>query len=210
MSKLILLQDGQATTFELDGTEKTLGRLPECEIQLPSNMVSRRHARVIPDGTHYRIEDLGSGNGTHINGQKVTEPTLLNHNDRIKFGPMLMRFESDDVKKDDSPSAVLSQIAKMGQVEIQEDDKDSTSTIVNSLDDASGFGMLSVRPQEKLKAILEISRELAGTLDVDALLPKILDSLLKIFPSADRGCILLKDPKTGKLITRAMKHRREG
>jgi serine phosphatase RsbU (regulator of sigma subunit) len=67
-----------------------------------------------------------------------------------------------------------------------------------------------VQPAAKLRGILEISRTLAGTVDLNALLPKILDTLFTIFPGADRGCILLKDAATGQMIPRAIKHRRPG
>jgi serine phosphatase RsbU (regulator of sigma subunit) len=66
-----------------------------------------------------------------------------------------------------------------------------------------------VNPEAKLKAVLEISKGLAGTVDLAGLLPKILDSLFPIFVYADRGCILLKDEETGAMIPRAMRHRRE-
>lgn len=69
--------------------------------------------------------------------------------------------------------------------------------------------MLEVRPEAKLKAVLEISRTLATTVDPDTLLPKLLDTMFEIFPHADRGCILLKDHASGDMVPRAMKHRRE-
>lgn len=212
MNKLILLQDGQALPFDLKGTEAIIGRLPECDVQLPSNMVSRKHARVYKDGDAYFVEDLGSGNGTFVNGQKIAGPRKLVHDDRLKFGPLLVRFESDKPpldSKGDSVFAALSQ-PRPAAVEIEEDFGQVSSTIMGAVDSNAGFGLLEVRPQEKLKAILEISRALAGTLEVEKLLPKILDSLFQIFPAADRGCILLKDVVTGDMVPRAMRHRREG
>jgi serine phosphatase RsbU (regulator of sigma subunit) len=212
MSKLILLQDGQATAFELTTPELFIGRLPECEIQLASNMVSRKHARVFKDGADYLIEDLGSGNGTFVNGQKIAKPHKLRGNDRLKFGPMLLRFEGDAQQggDDDSAAAALQHASRLTSVEINDDRSAPSATILGSLDSAVGFGLLDVRPQEKLRAVLEISRALAGTMEVEKLLPRILDSLFTIFPAADRGCILLKDPRTGEMAPRAMKHRREG
>lgn len=208
MSKLVLLQDGQATPFPLTQDETVIGRLPECDIQLASNMVSRKHARVVREGQHFHIEDMGSGNGTFLNGQKIEGSQRLKANDRIKFGPMLMRFDSDHPDDDDSSiSSVFQQSANVGTVEVSEG-QEGSSTIVGSLD-SSTLGILDSRPQEKLKAVLDITRALAGTLEVQNLLPKILDSLFTIFPAADRGCILLKDPVSGNMNPRAMKHRRE-
>lgn len=208
MSKLVLLQDGQATPFLLDKDEMVIGRLPECDIQLPSNMVSRRHAKVVRDGATFLLEDMGSGNGTFLNGQRIEAAQKLKSNDRVKFGPILMRFDSDQPDPDDSASSMALQVAsQMGTLEVGEHEEGS-STIMGTLD-SSVMGILDSRPQEKLKAVLEISRTLAGTLEVERLLPKILDALFVIFPAADRGCILLKDPINGKMNPRAMKHRRE-
>ncbi len=210
MNKLVLLQDGQATAFDLTKDEMIIGRLPECDIQLPSNMVSRKHAKVVRDGSGYRLEDMGSGNGTFLNGQRIESAQSLKINDRVKFGPMLMRYDGDQSEDDSSASSMAVQhAAQVGTLEVDEDgDGDGSSTIVGSLD-SSSLNFLDSRPQEKLKAVLDISRALAGTLEVEKLLPKILDTLFTIFPAADRGCILLKDAKTEEMKPSAMKHRRE-
>ena len=204
MSKLVMLQGGQATPYDLKSDEFVLGRLPECDIQLQSNMVSRKHARVVRRGTEYLLEDLGSGNGSFVNGKRITEPTVLRHDDRIKLGPVLLRFESDDA----SPSELRRREELQGAFDLDVTAEDTGSTIMGSLGTTGGFGMLDVQPAAKLKAVLDISRALVGAHDVDKLLPKVLDSLFEIFPHADRGCILLKDPGTGRMIPRAIKHRR--
>ena len=71
MPKLVILKGGQSTPYKLTDDEVILGRHPDCGIQLPSNMVSRRHARVFKDGENFVIEDLGSGNGTFVNGESM-------------------------------------------------------------------------------------------------------------------------------------------
>ncbi|HVJ84880.1 MAG TPA: FHA domain-containing protein, partial [Caulifigura sp.] len=95
MARLLLLTGGESKAYELDGDEVVVGRLPECEIHLDSNMISRKHARLKKSGTNVVIEDLGSGNGTFVNGQRITGVVTLQHDDRVKFGPLLTRFESD-------------------------------------------------------------------------------------------------------------------
>lgn len=200
MAKLILLVQGQAKTYELKNGDNVLGRLPECDIQIDSNMVSRKHAKVFSKGTDFLIEDLGSGNGTFVNGQKVEQAQLLKTNDRIKLGPVLFRYEGDQRAGADSDDE-----SSLGTVSI--DSGDGTSTITGRVG-GSAFDQLDVKPAEKLKAVLEITKSLAGTIDIDKILPKILDTLFGIFPHADRGCVLLLDNKTQQMIPRAMKHRR--
>jgi hypothetical protein len=63
----------------------SIGRLPECTITLGDPNVSRRHAEVRPSGAGYRIVDLGSTNGTVVNGQRVHDHQLV-EGDVIQFG----------------------------------------------------------------------------------------------------------------------------
>ena len=200
-----MLQGGQATPYELDGDEFVLGRLPECDIQLQSNMVSRKHARVVRREDRFVLEDLGSGNGSFVNGKRISEPVALQHDDRVKLGPVLLRFETDD---GEDSSAVKEAVDDAFRFDVTADD--ASSTIMGTVGATGGFGLLDVQPQAKLKAVLDISRSLVGAHDTESLLPKVLDSLFEIFPHADRGCILLKEEATGKMVPRAIKHRREG
>jgi EAL domain-containing protein (putative c-di-GMP-specific phosphodiesterase class I) len=62
----------------------TLGRNESCDYQVPSTRVSREHAAISKDGRHYRIKDLGSTNGTLVNGKKVAE-ALLSDGDLLTF-----------------------------------------------------------------------------------------------------------------------------
>jgi len=192
MPTLVLLQEGTAVPYELDGDVTVLGRAPECQIQLDSNMVSRRHAQVVREGNSFFLEDLGSGNGTFLNGKRLAERTQLQPNDRLKLGPILLRFESG------APSRKrLPRLDETLNVQITADE---TVTIMESSESTGGFGVLEVQPEAKLRAVIEITRSLAGTVDLQAIVPLILDTLFSIFPQADRGCILLKDLETGQMV----------
>ena len=205
MANLILLVAGQAKTYELKHGDNFLGRLPECDIQIDSNMVSRKHARVYPQDGRFYIEDLGSGNGSFVNGQRIAGPTMLKTDDRIKFGPILFRFEGDSSGSGASQAGVGEDSSATTGVTYHQDE--SSSTITDRIG-GSAFDMLDVQPAAKLKAVLEITKSLAGTIDIDKILPKVLDTLFGIFPHADRGCVLLLDDRTQQMIPRAMKHRR--
>jgi hypothetical protein len=77
---MLVLQRGAETgrRWPLDRTRTlTIGRDEDCDIHLPDRQVSRNHARIYWSGDHYRIEDLGSKNGTHVNGQDVQGNTSL-------------------------------------------------------------------------------------------------------------------------------------
>jgi phosphoserine phosphatase RsbU/P len=200
MPRLVLLQGGEAIPYGLDGDVTVMGRAPECQIQLDSNMVSRRHAQVVREGNAFYLEDLGSGNGTFLNGKRIAERTALKADDRLKLGPILLRFETGAAarKRATEPDTMF-------HIEISGDE---TATIVESTETTGGFGGLEVQPEAKLRAVIEITRSLAGTVDLQAIVPLILDTLFSIFPQADRGCILLKDAESGQMLPVAQKHRR--
>jgi pSer/pThr/pTyr-binding forkhead associated (FHA) protein len=61
-------------------------------VWLDSGSVSRRHAKIVVDGMTAWLEDLGSKNGTTLNGQKVTERAKLSDGDELRFGAVLLRL----------------------------------------------------------------------------------------------------------------------
>lgn len=67
-----------------------IGRSEECDISLPDRQVSRTHARITWTGDGYQLEDLGSKNGTHLNGQALTKPMPLHDGDEIQIA---LRFK---------------------------------------------------------------------------------------------------------------------
>lgn len=83
---LILQRGGEAgLTCPLEHRTVTIGRSPDCDIVLDDRQVSRLHARVVWRGDHYELEDMGSKNGTHLNGRDVYSPQPLRDSDEIQI-----------------------------------------------------------------------------------------------------------------------------
>jgi hypothetical protein len=87
----IVLPDGSRVTVGPDPL--VIGRLPECSISLPDPNVSRRHAEVSRLGDEVVIRDLGSTNGTRVNGLAISEHVLAD-GDEIALGSTTLRFET--------------------------------------------------------------------------------------------------------------------
>jgi len=68
----------------------SIGRNEDCDISLPDRQVSRYHARISWRGTEYEVEDLGSKNGTHVNGQEVQSTMALHDGDELQIA---LRFK---------------------------------------------------------------------------------------------------------------------
>lgn len=193
--------------YRLDRDAAVLGRHPDCDIVLDQGAVSRQHARVTAANNEFFVEDLGSRNGTLVNGQAVSGRRRLYENDQIKICDLLFSYHEGEPRPAEPEGN-----GDSGPVTLFDDSAaQSTSTIMSTLEVKSsraGLRVSSVNPETKLKALLEISRNLGSTISLEQVLPKILDSLFKIFLQADRGFIVLQGPEPGVLIPKAMKLRR--
>jgi len=85
--KLIVKEGPQrGESYPLEGVELVIGREPGVEIQIDSPGVSRRHARLSLQSDQYYLQDLGSSNGTFLNGERLQQSRSLKHGDQIKLG----------------------------------------------------------------------------------------------------------------------------
>ncbi|MGD0382262.1 MAG: SpoIIE family protein phosphatase, partial [Thermoguttaceae bacterium] len=170
----------------------------------------RQHARITNIEGNFYIEDLQSRNGTFVNGRLLTGRQLLKENDEIGICELSFSFHLKPPEPSDSPSTSPKTEAGQGATIVDDEDPSSDSTIMSQLDISSSYTgiRLQVNTEAKLKALLEISRNLGRAIGLVDVLPKILDSLFKIFIQADRGFIVLLDPQSGRLVPKAIKYRR--
>jgi pSer/pThr/pTyr-binding forkhead associated (FHA) protein len=71
-----------------------VGRDPDAAIQIDARGVSRHHARILVSGGEATIEDLGSKNGTYVNGRRITAPARLSEGDAIGLGAVSVTFRT--------------------------------------------------------------------------------------------------------------------
>jgi hypothetical protein len=88
---MLVLSDGRAIRLAADSL--TIGRLPECDVVVDDAGASRRHAQLRREGSGYAITDLGSTNGTLVNGRMVQEQALED-GDTITIGETHLEFRS--------------------------------------------------------------------------------------------------------------------
>lgn len=95
---------GQFLSFPVG--EFMFGRGPECDVRPNSDLVSRQHCLLQITDSDAKIRDLGSRNGTLVNGQLVNEERRLYHGDLLQIGPLVLMVLIDDVAKAPAPSFV--------------------------------------------------------------------------------------------------------
>ncbi len=190
--------------IELSSGRAVIGRSSDCDIPLDVAAVSRQHAALIEEGGQYFVEDLKSRNGTFLNDAQVVRRTPLKHGDRILICDQLLSLHTDE------------EMGLGGQAPKQETslagllDDTGTASVMATLDVSGGSASisLSARPEVKLTALVEISNNLSKTLELDEILPKILDSLFKVFVQADRGFVIMRPEEDAPLVPMADKYRK--
>ena len=181
MARLVVIKGADpGRSFELDAPESIIGRQSGVHIHLEGQKVSRRQARVFRQGENFLLEDLGSSNGTFLNGKKLEAPATLQGMDEIGIGPYLLRFESADAPAEFTIRA---------------------RTAAN----AQNAELYAGDAAHKLKVILRLSSDLGRSLEVDQLLMRVLDHLFVLFPQAERGLIIFLNQ--GHPFIRAQKQR---
>ena len=200
MAKLIVLTGSSRKEFEL-GEFNTIGRHPENSIQILDRIVSKEHAHIIrqPDGG-FMLKDLGSLNGSYIGNVRVTEQILKN-NDEITMGNTRMMY-AERGPNEDSLQRVTIANSTLNDSHIRHKvDADRSERFMPAKD-------LPVdtlkRDYEKLRIAHELGQAIMGILDLETLLPKILDKSFELLP-ADRGVILLME--NGQLQPKYVKYK---
>lgn len=82
----------RGTTVELGDRSVLVGRAPDCSLTIPDDYISSRHARLTPQGTTWLVEDLGSTNGTFVNGARVSAPVAVHGEAEIRLGQTVLRL----------------------------------------------------------------------------------------------------------------------
>jgi len=91
---LTIVQGPQSgLSAELAAGVVLIGRGADCQVILDDDYVSTRHARVVTDENGTYVEDLGSTNGTYVNGSRITAPTTISMSDTLRIGKTMLKLE---------------------------------------------------------------------------------------------------------------------
>lgn len=202
----ILRGNNAGRAVSLDGDRITFGRHPSCSVVLDDGAVSRQHAQITQAHGSFYIEDLRSRNGTQLNESDVLEPTPLQDGDVVAVCEHAFLFHASSSRSSVTPGLPAGPYqrppidddrgnkATIGDTGELDDESSERSSIISRIDARSGSGVrLSVKPEVKLRAVLEIGKYLGRVLSIDDVLPNILDALFTIYPQADQAFVALLD-----------------
>lgn len=196
MITLVILQGpDKGRRFELPDAPALIGRDSRA-LPLSDNTVSRRHAELKPNERgEWLLRDLGSSNGTYINGQRADRPVVLKLGDQFRVGRTLIVFGAQ-------PGVIRSSGAN---VELAGEESGMDSSIINTLPSSEDSLVLAVpepavAAMSNLKILYRLSAALGSSFSLQQILEVVMDLVFE-HVQADRGIILLVDEKDHALIT---------
>jgi adenylate cyclase len=195
-------------SFDLrTGATLVVGRAPTCDIPIIDPTISRRHAEVDCGEAGVTIRDLGSSNGTFVNGTRV-DASPVSVGDVVTFGKVGFRLAHVAAP----PAPVVNQTSLGATIVRQLPVRDPSSTLPGRLGTSSrGNAQVASevdKSREKLAKLLEVSKGLGRATDIDTLLNKIVDYAYQIL-EVDRVAILLGDDD-GELTPKIARDKRGG
>jgi sigma-B regulation protein RsbU (phosphoserine phosphatase) len=179
--------DGKNVTVPLERDRITLGRSSANELCYPDDAgLSRQHLALTRNGDNWQVEDLGSKNGTVVNGKRIDQPTIFREGDRISAGHLTIEFA--ETAHSTANTVVF--------VEQNDQFSNTSTTVVASLDavlgpqtdDLNKTYVMQGSPQ--MRALIRAGRELAGHRPLDELFTVIMDLSVEAV-MAGRGVLMV-------------------
>lgn len=186
-------EEGDSVIFNVQQLPVILGRDKENDIALNDKSVSRKHAQIFQKKNKLFIKDLGSVNGTFVNGEKVKSSGLsLGDTLQIGFYELEVSISEQDAEK-------------------SQDEWDLSTHMINPEElaveaQSEGQGRLEASTSSVIGFFQKAGKILENAFELDDIVSGILDLTFQIIP-ATRGFVLLIDPETGEMVERAQKFR---
>src|SRR3954452_20000666 len=92
--------DGERKSFSITRDVTVMGRREDCDFRIPLGDISRKHCRLIKEDEALKVEDLGSSNGTYVNGKRVHDAELA-PGDTVQIGPVVFVVQLDGQPADE-------------------------------------------------------------------------------------------------------------
>ncbi|MDI9583201.1 MAG: ATP-binding protein [Acidobacteriota bacterium] len=196
MRVVVLDGDLAGMEFPLTSDSVTIGRKPDNDVCLPTDLkASRHHARLVRRSGEWFLEDQASANGTFLGSRRIYAPAPLNPGDRFRVGRTWLRLElMDDTGADPDPA---DQVVLVADEPANESAGGGDARIVFALDAVHAPGGVEdgADARHRLGVLLDFALALGSILEVPHLLRVAVDRIMNVIPAEQASLLLLEgDP----------------
>ncbi len=177
--------EGESFVHEVESTSLVIGRSTKCDLSIPDRFLSRRHAHLYIDGDSWMVEDLGSRNGTFVNGTKIGKAEEVREGDVLTMSASLVKLMRDGEQESSSTDVFFKPASDVLL-------RTSTPPPDAGVDSAAALA----RYAERLALINEIHQALAGPITLGELLDLILERAFEHL-CPEHGAIFLRTESGG-------------
>jgi len=201
LTLLVLQGPDKGRRYELPDQAALIGRESRA-LPMSDNTVSRRHCELVPLDGQWILKDLGSSNGTYVNGLRVDNTYALKLGDQIRVGKTLLVFGAQ-------PGVAR---VSGGNVRLAGEDA-MDSAIMHAIPSNEDSMVLAVpepaaAAMGNLKMLYQLGAALGSSFDVQQVLEVVMDLVFEHI-KADRGIILLADERTAEVVPKVVRTRDE-
>lgn len=205
MATLIVLQGpDKGRTLRTIDDQVLIGR-GSTQVPLTDPTISRRHAQLQAADAGWLLTDLGSANGTYVNGVRIQKPTRLKHGDQIRVGGTLMVYTGEDSVQQFSGVGIPRDLVTLDAGSPAVD-----SAVVASVPSNEDSIVLAAPETAYAVKAWKVMRELADVigslLPADQLLVRVMDIMFQE-ADVDRGVIFVRDEATDELLPEVVRFR---
>lgn len=217
MTRLIIESGpNKGMIFPLSDKVSSIGRSAANTVHINDKRISRLHAEIYFKDDEYYIRDLESKNGTHVNGILISGSYKLSSNDSIKMGETTIIFDNEapsqiskKSKKQKETTEITTHSVKIVRdedwIQMEEIYATKSDPYFDKVELKTPVPTIDLKEYSKKLAILyQIADSIRSILNLDDLLEKIIDTVIRIIP-ADRGVLLLFDENTNELIPKVIR-----
>ncbi len=218
---IVKTADGKVREINLEKDAFSIGRLPDNELPLQDNLISRHHSKIVKQGKKHIVSDLKSANGTLVNKKRIDKKTLVD-SDEIQIGTTTLVFKEGQPTGTTKPAAPSP--TTVTQPTVKSPPGMVGSEVIKSIGDMPmGYRLdakdyidrgesviMAAKPiarskdSERFFILYQLGKTVTGTTSLDEVLDITMSFIFDCI-KAQRGVIMLIDKETGKLAPKLIR-----
>jgi serine phosphatase RsbU (regulator of sigma subunit)/pSer/pThr/pTyr-binding forkhead associated (FHA) protein len=171
-----------------------IGRSRSAGLHFDDRTLSRLHARLEPAEGEWRLTDLGSSNGSFVNGRPLKTAAGLRDGDVVRLGSFSFAFRADPPGVSALNITLDTGAEKAPIIENVSVDDHIQQLLPKGIEKDAGELVI-----KRLRFLSEVADILGNVIEAAQLFPRVLEKLLEVYPEAERGCVMACDPDGGNL-----------